>query len=83
MVQYEIVLGHEISSKKFEVDKAKIDVIAKLPIPKYVKDIRSFLGHAEFYCRFIKDFTKIVRPLTNLLPNNVAFTFDDGCLIAW
>jgi len=76
-------LQHEISRNGNEVDKVKIDVIAKLFIPKCVKDIRSFLGHVGFYCRFIKDFIKTVRPLTNLLPNNVTFTFDDGCLIAW
>ena len=64
MVRYEIVLGLK---KRIEVDRAKIEVIAKLPIPKCVKDIRSFLGHAGFYQRFIKNFIKIARPLTNLL----------------
>ena len=66
-----IVLGHEISKKEIEVDRAKIEVIAKLPIPKCVKDIRSFLGHAGFYRRFIKNFSKISRPLTNLLAKDV------------
>jgi len=55
MVQHGIVLGHEIFKKEIEVDKAKIDVLAKLPIPKYVKDIRSLLGHVGFYRWFIKD----------------------------
>jgi len=41
------------------VDKAKIDVMIQLQSPKTVKDIRSFLGHAGFYRRFIKDFSKI------------------------
>ena len=58
----------------------KIEVIAKLPMPKYVKDIRSFLGHASFYRRFIKDFSKIARPLTNLLAKEVSFTFDTECM---
>ena len=49
MVRHGIVLGHEISKKGIEVDKAKIEVITKLPMPKCVKDIRSFLGHADFY----------------------------------
>ena len=49
MVKHGIVLGHEISKKGIEVDKAKIEVIAKLPKPNCVKDIRSFLGHASFY----------------------------------
>ena len=49
MVKHGIILGHEISKKGIEVDRAKIEVIAKLPMPKCVKDIRSFLGHAGFY----------------------------------
>jgi len=57
--------------KKVEVDKPKIEVKAKPPTPKCVKDICSFLRHTGFYCRFIKDFSKIVRPLTNLLVKDV------------
>jgi len=83
MVQHEIVLGHDIFKKRIEVDKVKIDVIAKLPIPKYVKDIRSFSGHAGFYRRFIKDFRKIARSLTNLIVKDVSFILNDGCLTAW
>ena len=69
--------------KGIKVDKAKIEVIAKLPIPKCVKDIHSFLGHAGFYRRFIKDFSKNARPLTSLLAKDVPFIFDDECLNAW
>jgi len=65
------------------VDKAKIEVIAKLPILKFVKDIRSFLGHTGLYRRFIKNFRKIVRLLTNLLVKDVPFILNDGCLTAW
>ena len=65
------------------MDKAKIEVISKLPTPKCVKDIRSFLGHAGFYCKFIKNFSKIVRPLTSLLAKDMLFIFDDECLNAW
>jgi len=79
MVRWEIVLGHEISRRGIEVDKAKIEVIAKLPPPKCIKDIWSFLGHAGFYRQFIKDFSKIARALTNLLAKDVPFDFDDGC----
>ena len=83
MVKHEIVLGHEISRKGIEVDKVKMDVITKLPMPKCVKDIWFFLGHARFYHRFIKDFSKIARPLTKLLAKDVPFTFDNEYLIAW
>ena len=80
MVHEEIVLGHKISSQGIEVDKAKIEVIEKLPPPTSVKAIRSFLGHAGFYRRFIKDFSKITKPLTNLLVKDVKFDFSDDCL---
>ena len=83
MVKHGIVLGHEISKKGIEVDRAKTKVIAKLLMPKCVKDIRSFLGHASFYLRFIKDFSKISRPLTNLLAKDVSFTFDVECIDSW
>ncbi|CAN6562434.1 unnamed protein product [Malus baccata var. baccata] len=83
MVKQGIVLGHSISSKGIEVDKAKIDVIAKLPPPTSVKGIRSFLGHAGFYRRFIKDFSKISRPLCNLLAKDAPFNFDAACLEAF
>nr|GFB02022.1 reverse transcriptase domain-containing protein [Tanacetum cinerariifolium] len=71
MVKEGIVLGHKISEKGIEVDKAKIEVISKLPHPTTVKGIRSFLGHAGFYRRFIKDFSKISRPMTHLLEKNL------------
>jgi len=83
MVRQGIVLGHEISRRGIEVDKAKVEVIAKLPPPKSIKDIRSFLGHAGFYRRFIKDFSKIARPLTNLLAKDVPFDFNEVCFKSW
>ncbi|GJR38805.1 reverse transcriptase domain-containing protein [Tanacetum coccineum] len=79
MVKEGIVLGHKVSSAGLEVDKAKIDVISKLPPPTNIKSIRSFLGHASFYRRFIKDFSKIARPLTKLLEKDTPFEFDDEC----
>ncbi|RVW61706.1 Retrovirus-related Pol polyprotein from transposon 297 [Vitis vinifera] len=65
MVQKGIVLGHIISKNGIEVDKAKVELIVKLPPPTNVKGIRQFLGHAGFYRRFIKDFSKISKPLVN------------------
>ncbi|GJT27620.1 reverse transcriptase domain-containing protein [Tanacetum coccineum] len=79
MVKEGIVLGHKVSSAGLEVDKAKIDEISKLPPPTNIKSIRSFLGHAGFYRRFIKDFSKIARPLTKLLEKDTPFEFDDEC----
>lgn len=63
MVNECIVLGHKISRKGIEVDKAKIEVIEKLPPPTNFKNIRSFLGHAGFNRRLIKDFSKMSKPL--------------------
>ncbi|GKD99115.1 reverse transcriptase domain-containing protein [Tanacetum coccineum] len=83
MMKEGIVLGHKISKKGIEVDKAKIDVIAKLPHPTTVKGIRSFLGHAGFYRRFIKDFSKISRPMTHLLEKNTPFIFSEECIQAF
>ncbi|KAG9442621.1 hypothetical protein H6P81_018475 [Aristolochia fimbriata] len=83
MVKEGIVLGHKISEKGIEVDRAKVEVIEKLPPPTNIKGIRSFLGHAGFYRRFIKDFSKIAKPLSNLLMKDVKFNFDDDCLHAF
>ena len=73
MVNEGIVLGHKISERGIEVDKAKVDAIEKMPCPTDIRGIRSFLGHAGFYRRFIKDFSNISRPLTNLLQKDVTF----------
>ena len=67
MVHQGIVLGHVISNKGIEVDKAKVELISKLPPPTNVKAIRQFFGHAGFYRRFIKDFSKFTKPLCELL----------------
>ena len=73
MVNHGIVLGHIISNKGIEVDKAKIELISKLPSPTNVKTVRQFLGHAGFYRRFIKDFSKFVKPLYKLLEKDAKF----------
>ena len=83
MVRNGIVLGHIVSSKGIEVDKSKIELISHLPTPKSVKDIISFLGHAGFYRRFIKDFSTISRPLSNLLSKDTIFEWTEKCEIAF
>ncbi|GKC48005.1 reverse transcriptase domain-containing protein, partial [Tanacetum coccineum] len=72
-----IVLGHKISGAGIEVDRAKIDVIAKFPYPTNVKGVRSFLGHAGFYRRFIKGFSMISKPMTKLLMKDAKLDFFD------
>nr|GEZ63659.1 hypothetical protein [Tanacetum cinerariifolium] len=83
MVKEGIVLGHNISKNRIEVDKAKVDVITKLPHPTTIKGICSFLGHASFYRRFIQDFSKIARPMTRLLENDTTFFFSKECIKAF
>ena len=73
MVKEGIVLGHRISEKGIEVDPAKVEVIERLPPPISVKGVRSFLGHAGFYRRFIKDFSKIAHLLCKCWRKNVNF----------
>ncbi|GJV76582.1 reverse transcriptase domain-containing protein [Tanacetum coccineum] len=83
MVKEGIVLGHKISKSEIEVDKSKVDLIAKLSHPTTVKGIRSFLSHAGFYRRFIQDFSKIARPMTHLLEKETPFIFSKECIEAF
>jgi hypothetical protein len=83
MVKQGIVLGHVISERGIEVDKAKVETAEQLPPLTDVKSLRSFLSHAGFYKIFIKDFSKITKPLTHLLQKDVAFDFDEKRLAAF
>ncbi|GJX14940.1 reverse transcriptase domain-containing protein [Tanacetum coccineum] len=83
MVKEGIVLGHKISKSRIEVDRAKVNVIAKLPHPTFIKGVRSFLGHVGFYRRFIQDFSKIARPMTHLLEKETPFVFSNECIEAF
>nr|GEV89468.1 DNA-directed DNA polymerase [Tanacetum cinerariifolium] len=78
-----IVLGHKISKSGIEVDREKVDVIAKLPHPTTVKGVRSFLGHVGFYLSFIQDFLKIARLMTHLLKKETPFVFSKECIDAF
>ncbi|CAM8910634.1 unnamed protein product [Rhodiola kirilowii] len=79
MVTHGVVFGHVVSQEGIEVDKAKINLIMTLPYPSMVRDIKSFLGHAGFYRRFIKDFSKKALPPSNLLQKDVPFEFTKTC----
>ena len=83
MVQESIMLGHLISSKGLEVDKAKTTIIQTLILPTTVRGVRSFLGHAGYYRRFIEDFSKIEKPLCKLLEKDAIFSFAETCMIAF
>ena len=83
MVNEGIVLGHKVSKEGIEVDSTKVLAISKLPPPTSNTRVRAFLGHAGFYRRFIKDFSKIAKPLTEFLEKNVDFFFDEGCVDAF
>ena len=66
-----------------KVDTEKVSTIETLVPSTTVKVVRSFLGHASFYWRFIKDFSRIVRPLCKLLKKDVVFSFDEACIEAF
>ncbi|GJZ82384.1 reverse transcriptase domain-containing protein, partial [Tanacetum coccineum] len=83
MVKEGIVLGHKVSGSGIEVDKAKIKAISKLPYPTNVKVIQSFLRHAGFYRRFIKDFSQIACLMTQLLVKDAPFNFPEECIQAF
>ena len=72
-------MGHVVSSRGIEVDKAKANTIQSLPYPTSMREVHSFLGRASFYRRFMKDFSKIALPLCKLLQKDVAFEFDEAC----
>ena len=78
MVKEGIFLWNMISAARLEVDKAKVSIIKNLMPPTTVKGIRSFLGHARFYRRFIKDLSKVTRPLCRLLEKDTKFKFDES-----
>ncbi|GJS28270.1 putative nucleotidyltransferase, ribonuclease H [Tanacetum coccineum] len=83
MLKEGIVLGHKVSGSEIEVDKAKIEVISKLPYPMNMKAIKSFLGHPGFYRRFIKDFSQITCPITQLLVKDALINFFEECIQAF
>ena len=78
MVTKGIVLEHRIFVAGLEVDQAKVSIIKTLLPPTTVKGIKIFLGHAGFYRRFIRDFSKIAKPLCRLLEKDAKFNLDES-----
>jgi hypothetical protein len=78
-----IVLGHHISSSGMRVDPEKIYIITQIRIPSSQKEVRSFLGHAGYYRRFILNFTSLATPLFKLLSKEAEFKWDDECQISF
>ena len=76
MVRERVVLRHLVLGKGLEANKAKIEVIQNLPLLATLRDLQSFLGHVGFYCRFIRDFAKVSKPLTTLLCKDKDFFID-------
>ncbi|XP_008229105.1 PREDICTED: uncharacterized protein LOC103328489 [Prunus mume] len=72
-----------VPTRGIEVDKSKVELVSSLPLPTTVREVRSFLGHAGFYRRFIKDFSRISRPLCRLLQKDATFDMNEECVVAF
>ena len=72
-------LGHVVSRDGIRPDPSKIAAVATFPVPRCVRDVRSFLGLANYYHRFIHNFAFIASPLHMLTHKNVRFYWDDSC----
>ena len=79
MVTQGLMLGHIVSFEGITEDKSKVELISSLLSPTSVKDIRSFLSHATFYKRFIRDFISIAWHLTSLLSKDTPFVWSEEC----
>ena len=72
-------LGHVLSAKGIAVDPSKVKDILEWKPPTIVHQVRSFLGLAGYYRRFIPDFSKLVKPITSLLKNDTKFNWSSKC----
>ena len=72
-------LGHIVSKDGVSVDSTKVTAIVDWPRPTSVTEVRSFLGLARYYKRFVKGFSRIALPLTNLTRKGVKFEWNDDC----
>ena len=76
-------LGQVISTEGVQPDPAKIEAIKEYPVPRKVKDVRAFLGLANYYRKFVKDFAKIAGPLQELTKKGLKFQWTDECQAAF
>ncbi len=72
-------LGHVMSAEGIKVDSSKVEAILNWKLPRNVTEIRSFLGLARYYCRFVKGLSMLASPLTKLLQKDVKFQWTDKC----
>jgi len=72
-------LGHTISSEGIAIDPSKVQEVMDWKPPTFVHQIHSFLGLAGYYCRFIPGFSRIAKPMTELLKKGVKFVWDEKC----
>ena len=72
-------LGHVVSASGVSVDPGKVEAVMSWERPKSVFEIRSFLGLAGYYRRFIEDFSRLATPMTRLTRKKVKFVWDDSC----
>jgi hypothetical protein len=72
-------LGHVLSAEGVAIDPSKIEAVSKWQSPKSVTEIHSFLSLVGYYCRFIENFSKIVKPMTELLKSNMSYVWSDKC----
>jgi len=71
-----LYLGHRLTREGLLPDESKLSAVKEFPIPNTTKKLKGFLGLAGYYRRFIPNFSKIVKPLTNLLKNNTPFNWN-------
>jgi len=83
MMKEGIVLGHLLSAEGIRMDLAKIKVILHFLIPKTPMQVRSFIGCASYYRRFIENFAKVAHPLFQLLTKDADFVWTDDCDVAF
>jgi hypothetical protein len=76
-------LGHVLSDGGIMVDPTKVQEVLNWKAPTSVHEVRSFLGLAGYYCRFIPDFSKIAKPMTRLLQKDIRFVWTPECDVAF